>query len=635
MKTLVNIDNGGTLTDICVWNGDTFTFAKTLTTPQDLSQCLFDGIEKASARLYGEADVKKLLHETQHIRYSTTQGTNALVERKGPDLGIITTVAGLDEKMSDSPEEKILFTDLIGERYIELDDNDDLDFEVVQKVNILTTKGAARIIIVGRNDEEEDRFRSILLQKFPRHLLGSVPLIYSWGFIGDRLDARRVWSCVINSYLHPTMERFLYGAERRLKEYKVSNPLLVYRNDGASSRVAKSVALKTYSSGPRGGVEGTAALARKEELTHAIMMDIGGTTTDVGIVTTGHVESTARGSVKGAPVSIPMSNVHSKGVGGSSIIAVGENGELNVGPESVGAAPGPACFGFGGTSATITDVNLLLGILSPDTYLDGSFVLDAERSKAVITKNIAEPLGITLEEALIKMAQAHSDALAEVLKEHTQDDSTLVAFGGAGPMSACGAARAAGIKSILIPRMAAIFSAAGISFSNIGKIYEQASGTTTEAVEKTYDTMMSRAERDMYQEGYNLADCELEWIVNVETPGDEDTIEQPYTRGDTVDYPDQEVSLRLGVTARLPHPELPPQDTTELTAAPVDSTRAVRIETDKVEEINVYKLEDLEPGHSGSGPAIIEGPFFTARVIQGWDFRIASSNNIFMTDTKA
>ncbi len=248
--------------------------------------------------------------------------------------------------------------------------------------------------------EQERRLRHVLLRKFPRHLLGSVPLIYSWELAGDRNDIRRVWSCVVNSFLHPTMERFLYSAERRLKDYKVANPLLVYRNDGgASSRVAKSIALKTYSSGPRGGgLEGTSALAKVYGLKHALMMDIGGTTTDVGIVDDGVVAVADRGAIEDVEISYPMSDVTSAGVGGSSVIQL-VDGALRVGPKSVGAAPGPACFGFGGKQATITDVNLLLGILDPDTYLNGTFKLDPSRSKAVIAETIAAPLGISLEEA--------------------------------------------------------------------------------------------------------------------------------------------------------------------------------------------------------------------------------------------
>jgi len=636
MDTLINIDNGGTLTDICVWDGTDFAFTKTLTTPHDLSECLFTGIEKASERLYGEADTERLLHATRHIRYSTTQGTNALVERRGPMIGILTTMPDLETALRKTDAEEELFTGLVGDRVLTIDmdaDADAIEFEVVQATNRLTTLGAARVVVAGSTPEHEHQLRHILLRKFPRHLLGSIPVIYSWDLAGDRNHTRRVWSCVLNSFLHPTMERFLYGAERRLKEYKVANPLLVYRNDGASSRVAKSVALKTYSSGPRGGLEGTAALARTYGLGHTLMMDIGGTTTDVGVVDGHTVITDERGTIKGVPISYPMSNVHSSGVGGSSVIAV-QGGRITVGPHSVGSAPGPACFGFGGKQATITDVNLLLGVLDADTYMDGTFKLDADRARAVVTQTVAEPLGIGLEEALVRMEQAYFEAVSASFAHLVATDTTLAAFGGAGPMSATGAARPAGVKRVLVPRTAAVFSALGISFSDVGKTYEVlVPEPTTAAAESTYRELLGRAERDMFQEGYALADCARSCQLVVEEVDGSVVSRTPYSEGDAVRHPGRHASLQLTVTAPLSHPELAADSQVEPSPAAVAGTRQVRSGADQVDTVPVHVLDDLRPGDTGSGPAIVEGPFFTARVLPGWTFRVTASGDLLLDDT--
>lgn len=637
METLINIDNGGTLTDICVWDGNAFTFTKTLTTPHDLSECLFAGIEKASERLYGEADVTRLLHDTEHIRYSTTQGTNALVERRGPMIGILTSMPELERDMQQTPAEQQLFEGLVGERFLSIGagvDDAAIEFDLVQKVNRLTTLGAARLVIAAASPDEERRLRSVLLRRFPRHLLGSVPVLYSWELAGDRDDSRRVWSCVLNSFLHPTMERFLYAAERRLKEYKVVNPLLVYRNDGASSRVAKSVALKTYSSGPRGGLEGTAALARVYGLRHALMMDIGGTTTDVGVVEDRTVAVRERGVIEGVDISYSMSAVTSTGVGGSSVIKV-VDGEIKVGPQSVGAAPGPACFGFGGKQATITDVNLLLGILDPDTYLDGSFTLDPDRSRSVIAETVAEPLGITLEEALVRMEHAYFEALSRSLTDLAGDGTTLLAFGGAGPMSATGAAQLAGIAQVLIPRTAAVFSAFGISFSDIGKTYNVSlPDSTAESASATYDAMLGRAERDMFQEGYSLTGCKTNWQLLVEDVDGSAISRLPFEPGDEVDYPGSVVSLQLDVTAPLPHPELGSDASVPGVVAKPTGSRRVRSTADRVDMVPVHVLDELSPGHTGEGPAIVEGPFFTARILPGWTFRVTSAGDLLLTDNR-
>lgn len=641
MERLINIDNGGTLTDICVWDGQDFTHTKTLTTPFDLSKCLFDGLTKVSASVFGAPDLEALLHSTKHIRYSTTQGTNALVERKGPRVGLVTDDAAVVEELRSTESEASLFDALIGPRVAIIDphaDEERLIFDLVQQVNKLTTDGAARIVVaVGDADGPgERRLRNILLRKFPRHLLGSVPVLYSWEFTADRVRSRRIWSGVINAFLHPTMERFLYNAEDRLRELRVQNPLLIYRNDGASSRVAKSVALKTYSSGPRAGLEGARALAKAYDLKHVLMIDVGGTSTDFGSVRDSQIVVDRRGTIGGVPISLPMSNVRSTGVGGSSIITV-EGGQIIVGPESVGAAPGPACFGFGGKSATITDVNLLLGVLDPATYLDGGFTLDAERSKAVILATVAEPLGVGLEEALIQMEAAYFATIADSFAAVIEDpaDTTIAAFGGAGPMSACGAARLNNVKTVLVPKLAAVFSAFGISFSDIGHSYEVGlSEPSIEAAKSVHDMLVERAERDMFQEGHELAACTLQWTLVLEETDGTLVSEAPYTYGDApaAGADQQASSLKLDVTFEMPHASLAANTSLASHPAVVSGTRQVRSSATQVDEVPVYTLLDQNPGATALGPSIVEGSFFTARVLDGWKLDVTAAGDLMLTD---
>jgi len=639
MERLINIDNGGTLTDICVWDGENFSFTKTLTTPFDLSQCLFDGMAKASKEIFGEEDLPRLLHSTRHIRYSTTQGTNALVERKGPRIGILTDSPALAVELREGDPATELFEDLVGARVAVIDAEqgvEELSQEIVKQVNRLTTSGAARLVIAMADREKERAVKGILLRKFPRHLLGSVPILFSWEFTPDSVRGRRVWSGIINSFLHPTMERFLYSAEHRLRDHKVKNPLLIYRNDGASSRVAKSVALKTYSSGPRGGLEGTKALSEAYGLAHVLMIDVGGTTTDVGSVKNSTIATDRRGSIQGVPVSFEMSNVHSSGVGGSSVIAL-RDGVITVGPESVGAAPGPACFGFGGKQATITDVNLLLGVLDPDTYLDGGFSLDAERSHAVITEVIADPLGISVDEALIRMEAAYFERMAQSFASDVEDAdaTTVAAFGGAGPMSACGAARIAGVRRVLVPRMAAVFSAFGIGFSDIAQTYEaNVAGMDAKEFGAAKAALLARATRDMFQEGHDIGECRLEWNVVLEDAEGQLVSEVPYLESDPQPGP-SEHSTMLTLTARfqLPHASIRQDESLAKTPAVATTTRNVRSAADRVDEVPVFELEGQTAGASAEGPAIVEGPYFTARVPHGWTFDVTVSGDLMLTDT--
>ncbi|WP_104130217.1 hydantoinase/oxoprolinase family protein [Cryobacterium sp. N21] len=617
MERLINIDNGGTLTDIVVASGTDFTFTKTLTTPVDLSQCLFDAMTKASAQLFGDANLAELLHSTQHIRYSSTQGTNALVQRKGPMIGLITDDPSLPGALGTSVDTAGLFLDLIGARVGIIAAEgapEDLAQQFVAEINRLTTAGAERLVVASLSAEREHLFKRTMLKNFPRHLLGSVPILFSREFASDTSRQRQVWSGILNSFLHPTVERFLYSAEHRLRAYKVKNPLLIYRNDGASSRVAKSVALKTYSSGPRGGLEGTRALAEAYGLDNVLMIDVGGTTTDVGAVANSTIAVDRRGSIQGVDISYEMSDVRSTGVGGSSIIAV-HDGEITVGPESVGAAPGPACFGFGGTSATITDVNLLLGVLDPATYLNGEMALDAARSRAVIAKTVADPLGISLEEALIRMEASYSSHLARSFADLVSPtgETTVAAFGGGGPMNACSAARIAGAHRVLVPRLAAVFSAYGISFSDVAQSYETSvTGFSAAEVAAVRTSMQADAGKDMFQEGHDLSECELDWSTIVE---------------------DEEEILTLKATFRLPHPTIASGVPAAASAAVAAGARQVRSTSTQIDSVAVYQLDDQKPGATAAGPAIVEGPFFTARVPLGWTLTVSTAGDLQLADT--
>ena len=637
---LVNIDNGGTLTDICVIGQDKMYYTKTLTTPIDLSECFFEGISKVAKIVYGEGNFTKLLQNSSLIRYSSTQGTNALVERKGPKVGLITDEKDLIEKLQQSPAEQDMFNSLIGNRVAllqEVTDEEEMDLALVSAINNLTTAGAERLVIAIGNQEQEKIYKHFFLLRFPRHLLGSVPVLFSWEFTTDPSRKRRIWSAIINTFLHPTLEHFLYSAENRLRAHKVKNPLLIYRNDGASSSVAKSVAIKTYSSGPRGGLEGTRALAEAYGFNRVIMIDVGGTTSDIGAVNNLSIIADRRGKIEGIETSFELSDVRSYGVGGSSIIRV-NNGKITVGPDSVGAAPGPACFGFGGKEATITDVNLILGILNPNTYLNGELNLDVERSRQVIKTNVAEPLGVSIKDALFLMQDAFASKIAMCLKDRIENNSetVLAAFGGGGPMSACLAARKAGIKRVIIPKLAAIFSAYGLSFSNISQSFEaDITDSNANQIEDTKDILLERAERYMYQEGYSLEeDCNVAWHIVIENADGSEhkrsTLEKAVDLTET-----QRKILVLKVSYELQHPTLKATlpNSKDIVAAEVSGSRKILKEDGKEQGIPVYVLDSQGLGASAQGPAIVEGPFFTAYVIDGWDFIVTDIGDLILTDS--
>ncbi|WP_297005837.1 hydantoinase/oxoprolinase family protein [uncultured Corynebacterium sp.] len=652
MSYLINIDNGGTLTDICVADGDTIFYTKTLTTPADLSDCFFTGISKIAEEISGTDNLPEFLRRTDLIRYSSTQGTNALVERKGPSIGLITDETGLPDRLRFDDNTTDLFNDLIGSRVVDIGTADpgdrDREAALVRAINTLITAGAERLVVSMADADRERTLKRIFLARFPRHLLGSVPVLFAREFSDDRTEVRRVWSAVLNSFLHPTLERFLYSAEHRLRAHKIKKPLLIYRNDGASSRVAKSVALKTYSSGPRGGLEGARSLAETYGLPHVLMIDVGGTTTDVGEVDDLRISADRRGRVENVPTSIELSDVRSAGVGGSSVIRA-VDGRITVGPDSVGAAPGPACFGFGGTEATITDVNLLLGVLDPETYLNGELRLDPERSRQAVLRNVAEPLGITLEEALTRMEKAHASRIADAFRPQVRSDgdTTLAVFGGGGPMSACLAARLAGVRQVIIPRLAAVFSAYGISFSDIAQDFEvEITGKTDAQVNTDRQELLEQAERYMFQEGHDLDECETEWtVIHENSDGSEHHRSRPGDTGGadsgtdsgTDGGTDSGLHRILRLTARhiLPHPAVKHSVSTSACAPHPAGTRTLLTVGEAgsgTTSVPVLVLEDQPAGASGEGPAIVEGPFFTARVPGGWDFTVSDAGDLILND---
>ncbi|MDB5971293.1 MAG: hydantoinase/oxoprolinase family protein [Hydrocarboniphaga sp.] len=635
---LINIDNGGTLTDICVIAGAQVYRTKTLTTPYDLSKCLFEGLRKVSRLIYGEDDLLKLLRNTAHIRYSTTQGTNALVERKGPRLGLITGGTLDARTMRSQAGAADLFDALIGDRVASLNVGGDeaaLQKAAVAAVNQLASAGANRIIVAfGGADRgsAERHVRSVLLRKFPPHLLGAIPLLYSHEVVEDDNDPRRAWTAIFNAFLHPAMERFLYAAEHKLRENKARNPLLIFRNDGHSGRVAKTTAVMTYSSGPRGGMEGARALAAHYGYLQLLSMDVGGTTTDIGVVDKGVVRSETHGKVEGVATSLPLSDVISVGVGGSSIIKA-ERETISVGPQSVGSAPGPACFGLGGRLATITDAFLVQGLLDPASFFGGELKIDLERAKAAIAENVASPLGISVEAAATRMEDAWVRKVADALKAYTRisADTTLAAFGGGGPFVVCRVAEAAGVSRVLIPGLAAVFSAFGLGFSDIAHRFEAVLASRDAAgLKAATDEVMQKARRGMYGENIELDECRIETMLHIASKGETTTAALSDGKLPSDLPSDARLSVSLLVAKPIAQPQLSGKFGGASKAAKASGTRRI-LSAGQWLDVPLYRAEEQRGGSGAAGPAVLEEAFYTCRIEAGWRFDFNDSGDILLS----
>ncbi|MCB0219228.1 MAG: hydantoinase/oxoprolinase family protein [Chrysiogenetes bacterium] len=635
---LINIDNGGTFTDVCVIRGKDVFRAKTPTTPFDLSECFFEGLRKASVEVYGSENVVGLLADTEKIRYSTTQGTNALVQRKGPRLGLLLAKDADIKSLQVSDEATEMLAALVGERVARIDlslRDEALEVRILDAVNELTLSGANRLVMSFGAMEFEAKVEKLIRKRFPEHLLGTVPVLAASGLSPDPDFARRTWSALFNAFLHPSMEKFLYYAENRLRSQKFLSPLLIYRNDGDAGRVAKTTALKTYSSGPRGGMDGALALARHYGYAEVLTMDVGGTTTDIGLVSSDEIRKLEYGQIEGAPIAFPLSDLVSVGVGGGSIIRA-EKGSVAVGPESVGATPGPACFGLGGTQATITDFALLAGIIDPATYFGGAMSLDSKRSKAALDVHIAGPLGLDENQALLAMEKAWVEKVAKALQKFTKisNKTVLGAFGGAGPLAVCSVAEAAGISKVVVPKMAAVFCALGIGFSDVGHTYEVLvpQKVSEEDFERLLKDLENRAARDMLTEGYSLADCTAERWVFLSRDGRSEKlpIRDLPSAVASIHAADSAV-LGMRVFKVIEHASFEGANGAASAPAVADGTRKILDPSGNRAEVPLYPVQKQAPGAKADGPAILEDPYFTLRVLPGWRFEFTAGSDIVLS----
>lgn len=638
MGRLINIDNGGTLTDFCALDGDKVYRTKALTTPFDLSKCFFDGLRKLAREIYGdESKLDELLQSTDYIRYSTTQGTNALVERKGPRLGLLVEKGTDLTQFKSTPAEASLFDDLIGDRIGEIDlslEDDEADANIVKMVNQVATQGTNRIVLSFNCDgfqTLEQKINRVIGRKFPSHLLGVVPVLPASTLADDTSYGRRTWSAIMNTFLHPAMERFLYSADHRLNVYKTKNPLLIFRNDGGAARVAKTMALKSYSSGPRGGMEGVREMARHYGYEKIISYDVGGTTTDIGIVEDSILANDIYGLVEGVQVSFPLCNIFSAGVGGSSVIAV-NNGKISVGPESVGASPGPACFGLGGKSATITDVFLLLGILDPKTYFGGEMNLDSGRAQEAVMNNVGNPLGIPFEQALEQMLNAWVGKIADSITSYSPvcEKTTLSGFGGAGALAATRIADATGAKRVIIPGLGAVFCAAGIGFSPISQIYRFALNEHTEAaLAALINTCKARATKDMYAEGVDIDECEILVTLTRIRNGEVQTFT---IDGNTLPCSFEahdEVSVAYEAKKTIHSMQFREVGNEVRQEPKIEAQRDINLSGKQI-KVPVVRVEDQQPGATIAGPVIIEEAYFTGLIDEGWQLSVSGNQDLIL-----
>lgn len=632
MGFLVNIDNGGTFTDVCISDGSRMVHAKSTTTPHDLTQCFMEVMKRGSRELFGEDDLPRLIRETDCLRYSTTSGTNAVVEHKGTPVALLVD-AGTEDRFhgENGIGASALWRAMVPDRpsgiTVAADGGIDAD-ELTRIVNRLLSLGAQRLAVCLHSPTAEQHVKSALLNRYPRHLLGAIPFLISSELVGDDDIERRAVTAVINSYLHPGMEHFLYSAENVCKSQHLKRPLLIFRNDGDSARVAKTTAIKTWGSGPRGGLEGTLAYARLYGLSTVVAMDIGGTTTDVSVVRDGKVALRPYGNVEDLPTSFPLPQLQSFGLGGSSILRVAD-GRITIGPDSVGAVPGPACFARGGTQVTLTDALLVLGVLDAQRYLGGELRLDRERALQALKTNIGDALKLSPEQAATAVVAAFQqqvgEQLGKVIRAAGADpaEATLLAFGGGGPMIVSGIAETIGIRRVVVPRLASVFSAFGIGFSHLAHEYQVPMSAASSRLDAVKADLLARARRDMAGEGVDPESCSFRYSSWHAVDGT--VVESALEAGGAA----PEARLTLKAIYELPSALLIADSAQAGAAVPVRDSVALDL-GDGARAVDVHLDGDLEPGHTAQGPCLLKGDYLTCLLGAGWKLRVSSNRDLVL-----
>lgn len=508
----VSVDIGGTFTDtFVVWDGATVS-GKALTTHHNLALGFNESLANGCREL-GQP-VATVLGGVDSVRYATTLGTNALIERKGPRIGALVTAGfkstiplsrgrgygeGLDQSRqqdipnADRPEAIVPIemirevrerVDYLGDAFLTLDEDD-----LRRQIASLVDAGAEALIVVFTNSvvnpAHELRAREIFLEDYPGHLLGAVPLLLSHQVAGRKGEYARAQSTIMDAFLHAQMYFGLGTLELNLRGLGYDRPMLVNHNSGGMAQLNSTDALQTVHSGPVSGIAASEHLSGQAGLGNVVATDMGGTSFDIGLVVGGGVKYYDFNPVIGRwLVSIPMVHLKTLGAGGGSIARYDRMFRtVRIGPESAGSDPGPACYDRGGLDATVTDADLHLGYLDPANYASGTIPLNARRARRAIEDNLGDDLGLDAT-AIAKLIKSTADAnmangIATELRTRGYDpaDFTVLAYGGNGPLHACGVADALGVDKILCPPFASVFSAVGAGNMNQMHIHERSTYT--------------------------------------------------------------------------------------------------------------------------------------------------------------
>jgi len=479
-------DIGGTFTDVAVFDdrGGELRFGKVLSTPQHLPDGIAEGVGKAGCD-YASAGL---------FVHGSTVAINTILERKGARTALLITEGFRDIYeigRINRPDAYNLFFQkheplveralrlevrerVLADGEIEIPLNDDEIKRLGRRLERLGIEAAAILFLnCYASHDHESRAKAILQQNHPGMFVSA-----SHELSQEYREFERCSTVVANAYVGPMVRNYIGEIENHIRAERFGGSFLIVQSTGGlyEAERAKTHCVQMLESGPAAGVIGTRALCHVLGLKNAIAFDMGGTTAKAGVIHDGEALTTGAALIGGyeraLPVQLAMMDIFEVGTGGGSIARV-EDGALRVGPQSAGAAPGPACYGRGGSEPTVTDANLVLGRLGAESFLGGEMRLDSAAAKRALSECVANRLGLELTRAADGVLQIATTAMSYAVKRVTTErgldagDFALIAYGGAGPLHAVAIAREIGMLTVIVPMAPGLFSAFGMLFSDL------------------------------------------------------------------------------------------------------------------------------------------------------------------------
>jgi len=701
----VSVDIGGTFTDCFLAFDDNYIESKALTTHHNLASGFMEALNKACDEL-GQ-NLGAVLASVDAVRYGTTLGTNALIQRNGPRVGILTT-AGFESSVplmrargygdgldfagqtnlpgADRPIPLVPPQMIVGiEERIDYNGDSLLavnEQNVREQIRRLVDKGAQAFVVAlvnaVVNPEHEKEVERIILSEYPTHVLGAIPIVLSHRVAGRKGEYSRTMSAVLDAYLHDQMYHGMSSLEVVLRQNGYARPMLLVHNTSGMAQMNSTHALQTIHSGPIAGLEATDYLSKQFNEPNVIATDMGGTSFDIGLVTADGVKFYDFNPVIDRwLVSTPMTYLHTLGAGGGSIARYDRLWEaVEVGPDSAGSDPGPACYGRGGKLPTTTDANLVLGYLDQDNYAGGTIKVSMRRAERAIEEYIAKPTGLSMIDAAKAIKRKVDANMASAIfkevavKGYNPKQFVILSYGGGGPIHACGYASKIGISRILIPPFSSVFSALGAGNMDQLHIHEKSlylmlyDATKRHVLDDysvinaTIEELEARGHEDLVRQGVATKDIktrvELDMrygnqlaqigiaspINRVSTPHDIitllDIFSENYAQrfGKGSQAPEAGVRINvIRVVAYVEHEKLGlKRSTTSNAEKPVPRTQR-ECHFPELEQplmTPVFDVEAVADGMVVPGPALIETPRTTYLVEPGWTLTMGNMGSAMM-----